>query len=259
MESIVHCVKKDSSNPYVVLVHGGPGAVGSLHQMAERLSMKYNVLEYIQTKYTIEELKQELLSQIRSFTDVPVCLIGHSWGAWLSIMFEVEHPDMVSKLILVGCPPFDEKYVPAILDNRLGRLDQKERTRFIELLSSIEVSVSDALTKELEHFAELTDNYCLLDNSASGEMNMKMYESVWGEASTMRHEGVLMDILSKISCPVVLVHGRMDPHPLEGVAEPMKEAHVQFVQNVLDRCGHSPFNEKFASEAFYCILDKFIG
>lgn len=45
----------------------------------------------------------------------------------------------------------------------------------------------------------------------------------------------------------------------EGVAEPMKEAHVQFVQNVLDRCGHCPFNEKFASEAFYCILDKFIG
>lgn len=43
MESIVHYVKKDCSNPYVVLVHGGPGAVGSLHQMAERLSMKYNV------------------------------------------------------------------------------------------------------------------------------------------------------------------------------------------------------------------------
>ena len=64
MESIVHYVKKDCSNPYVVLVHGGPGAVGSLHQMAECLSMKYNVLEYIQTKYTIEELKQELLSQI---------------------------------------------------------------------------------------------------------------------------------------------------------------------------------------------------
>lgn len=259
MESIVHCVKKDSRNPYVVLVHGGPGAVGSLHEMAERLFLKYNVLEYIQTKYTIEELKQELLSQIRSFTDVPVCLIGHSWGAWLSIMFEVEHPDMVSKLILVGCPPFDEKYVPAILDNRLGRLDHKEKTRFIELLSSIEVSVSDTLMKELKHFAELTDNYCLSDNCAYDGMNMKMYESVWGEASAMRHEGLLMDMLRKISCTVVLVHGRMDPHPLDGAVVPMKGAHVQFVQHVLDRCGHSPFNERFAREAFYGIIDRYIG
>lgn len=62
MESIGHYVKKDCSNPYVVLVHGGPDAIGSLHQMAERLSLKYNVLEYIQTKYTIEKLKQEILS-----------------------------------------------------------------------------------------------------------------------------------------------------------------------------------------------------
>ena len=49
--------------PYkIVLVHGGPGAIGSLKGFAKELSnlLQVGVVEALQSKYTIAELIDEL-------------------------------------------------------------------------------------------------------------------------------------------------------------------------------------------------------
>lgn len=119
----------------IFLVHGGPGAVGSMHFMYERMAGRYNVTECLQTKYSISCLKQELLKQIQFYTSRPVTLIGHSWGAWLSILFAAEHYVMVSKLILIGCPPLEEKYVPLLMNNRIRILDKENQQAFMNIIS----------------------------------------------------------------------------------------------------------------------------
>ncbi len=71
------------NEPYnVVLVHGGPGAIGSLKGFAKELNERTNlgVVEAIQSKYSIAELIEELYCQIKENCLGKVTLIGHSWG-----------------------------------------------------------------------------------------------------------------------------------------------------------------------------------
>lgn len=77
----MNITRRYGSAPYsVVLVHGGPGAKGSLKLMAEELSLQNGVLEPFQTRYSIEELIQELHEQVCRETDGAVTFVGHSWG-----------------------------------------------------------------------------------------------------------------------------------------------------------------------------------
>ena len=61
-------VRLHGDAPYkVILVHGGPGAIGSLKGFARELSetAKIGVVEAMQSKYSIEELIEELYEQIK--------------------------------------------------------------------------------------------------------------------------------------------------------------------------------------------------
>ena len=99
-------VRLHGNAPYkYVLVHGGPGAVGSLRGFAEELSRssKEGVVEAIQSKYSIDGLIEELYRQIRENCTDRVFLIGHSWGAWLSVLTAERYPEVVEAMTLVGC------------------------------------------------------------------------------------------------------------------------------------------------------------
>ena len=69
----------------VAVIHGGPGAPGSVAAIARELSMNYGVLEPIQTKTSLEGQVLELYGVLKAFGDLPVTLIGHSWGSMVSI------------------------------------------------------------------------------------------------------------------------------------------------------------------------------
>ena len=73
------------------------------------------------------------------------------------------------------------------------------------------------------------------------------YTALWPEAVRLRNDGRWHDILCTIECPVTVIHGREDPHPAEGVTEPLTRAGVEFDAHILDLCGHTPFLERHAA------------
>lgn len=251
-------LEKTKVIPSILLVHGGPGAVGSLHSMTEYMSRHFQVLECLQTKYTIEELKKELITQIRMQACPPVTLIGHSWGAWLSILVAVEQPEAVRQLILIGCPPFEEHYVPLIRENRLNRLSESEKERFKYLLASLEREATEEAMQQLETYIEQTDNYRLRAVSAKGFQDARMYASIWTEASALRKRGEWRRLLPQIACPVIILHGKQDPHPYQGVVGPLDEAGITYRLHILECCGHTPFLEVEAKENFYALLNDYL-
>ena len=89
-------------------------------------------------------------------------LIGHSWGAWLSCLVAANHPQLVRKMILIG-PPFEEKYVPLLRENRLKRLTPEERAEFLYLADMLnrraEVEEATAYLGRLGDSAGKTDAY----------------------------------------------------------------------------------------------------
>lgn len=66
--------------PYTLaLLHGGPGARGSLAGLAAQVGQKRAAAELLQTAFSVEELLQELHAQIQTLTP-PVALAGHRGG-----------------------------------------------------------------------------------------------------------------------------------------------------------------------------------
>ena len=62
----------------------------------------------------------------------------------------------------------------------------------------------------------------------------------------------------QIECSVVAIHGDHDPHPAAGVEQPLAAILDNFQFVLLERCGHTPWKEKYAVEEFYRMLDELV-
>jgi len=253
-------VRLYGSAPYkVVLVHGGPGAIGSLKGFAGELSekLKIGVVEAIQSKYSIAELIEELYEQIKDNCSEMVTLVGHSWGAWLVALFAEKYPELVKKIILVGCAPLEDKYVSEIGAHRLANLSGEECAIYERLVNN---KATDEDMKKIPLVFKKSDNYCLQDSELhkSDKEDSKMHNTIWSEAAGLRTSGKILDSFRRIKCKIYLIQGAVDPHPATGITIPLREIGVACEAYVLDKCGHSPFMEKYAENEFYKILQQIV-
>ncbi len=241
--------------PYrVAVVHGGPGATGSVADLASELGRYFGTIEPFQTRESIDELVSELRDLL---PDSPVVLIGHSWGAWLSIIFASAYPDIVKKLILVSSGPFNEGYVPCIERKRLDKLDKYGKKAYFDLMVKIAETPDD--NSYLLKFARLiseADNYSILPESSENplKIDIRLYRSIWSEALLLRRSGSLLNLAGKVDAKIVVIHGKDDPHPYKGVEKPLREANIDIGFHLLFRCGHYPWREIHAREEFLNIL-----
>lgn len=248
-----------------VVVHGGPGALGSMAGMARELSRFTGVLEPLQSKLDIESLIEELASQIRETCEGPVTLIGHSWGAWLCALYAAKFPENVRQLVLVGCAPLDVQYSSQIMERRRERMTQGEWVLFNGLLFRLGRVPAESLNwlmEQLETLLEKTDHYALLpeggDEAGRIPVNGEMFLSVWTQAEALCESGELLRSLKEIRCPIHVIHGDHDPRPVEGVTIPLHANKIRFKRHLLQKCGHTPFREKHAALLFYALLEKIV-
>lgn len=247
--------------PYpVAVIHGGPGAPGEMAYVARELSAVKSVLEPFQTGRSLEGQIQELRSVLSEHGNIPVTLIGFSWGAFLSWMVAARYPALVRKLILVSSAPFEEHYAASITMTRLDRLNLKERAEVQVLLGQIEDPLApdkDALLGRLGCLLAIADAFdpVTLENEEF-HCQYDMFKGVWEEASELRRNRILLGMAHSITCPVVAIHGDYDPHPAEGVNVPLARELSDFRFILLKKCGHRPWIERNAAEEFFEILVK---
>ena len=257
--------RKYGSEPFrVVVIHGGPGAIGSVAPVARKLGQTRGVLEPFQTATTLDGQIEELRLVVECNATPPVTFIGHSWGAWLSALVTASYPALVRKLILVGSGPFEEHYVPKIGENRFKRLspqEQEEYLQLVELLDRSEAPASPVSLARLGELSDKTDSYApiVIPNDTAGLEGIadptEMYQGVWPQAASLRATGELLRRVAAITCPVVAIHGDCDPHPIEGVQQPLAAHLKDFRMLVLEQCGHTPWCERHAMEKFYEVLE----
>ncbi len=242
----------------VVVVHGGPGAGGEMAPVARNLAPDFGVLEPIQTATSLEGQVEELKDILKHQSTGYVTLVGFSWGAWLSFIVAAQYPDLVKKLILVGSGPFESRYVPQLHETRVQRLSKEERCIFETLIKALEdpqAEKKDTMLAELGELASKTDTYDpipdpQLDNDKVGPQG-DVFQNVWHAASEWRRSGKLLALGRQIQCPVVAIHGDYDPHPADGVQNPLSAILKDFRFILLDHCGHTPWVERHAWVAFY--------
>jgi pimeloyl-ACP methyl ester carboxylesterase len=265
----------------VAVIHGGPGAPGSMAPVARELSgengtrknadehglktsapgaEKWGVLEPLQTAASLAGQIQELRDVLVGHGDPPVTLIGSSWGAMLSFMFAAHHPEFVKKLILVGSGGYEEQYAAPVMETRLSRLSQEEKNELDALTETLnDPAVEDksaALARLGQFFTTTTDTYeTFTFDTEVLEVRYDIHQRVWDEASQLRRSGKLLGLGKDIRCPVVAIHGDYDPHPAAGV-QGLSAVLEDFRFILLKHCGHYPWLEREAREPFFEILRR---
>ncbi|WP_105616105.1 alpha/beta fold hydrolase [Vallitalea okinawensis] len=252
-------------SPYqIVVVHGGPGAPGSVAPICKLLSKDFSVIEPFQSADTVEGQIEELRAIIQEVADKPITLIGHSWGAWLVYLLAASNPDLVKKVILVGCGAFEQKYVKEMNATRNCRFSEEDQM----LLNQLQKRWSevDSLQEEkiiFGQFGEImskAETFKPIEISANDTIDYQpeIYNKVMPEMLKLRQNGDLLNKGSEIQCPVLAIHGKYDAHPYKGVIEPLKKVVSDFEYILLKDCGHYPWNEVLAHDKFFEILKEVI-
>jgi len=254
-------LRKYGNKPFrVAVIHGGPGAPGEMAPVARELSSVMGVLEPLQTATTIDGQVSELKAVLEEHAALPVALIGFSWGALLSFIFTARHPSFVRKLILIGSAPYEEKYALNITQTRLSRLSEEEREQAFSLMQTLNDPAIADKNMPLARLGELlsrADSYDPLPHDDEIlECRYDIYQGVWEQAAQLRRSGKLLKLGKSIRCPVVAIHGDYDPHPAEGVIEPLSRTLKDFRFILLEKCGHRPWLEHSARDRFYHILKQ---
>lgn len=257
-------VRQYGSPPFnVAVIHGGPGAAGEMAPVARELASERGVLEPIQTATSLVGQVEELKAVLEAQGDPPLILIGFSWGAWLSFIVAARHPDLVEKLVLVGCGPFQEAYVATLHETRMERFGEEDRWAFdatVEALNDPDSEDKDRLLAQLGALTRKSDAYDPIPNldERSDEVGPAghVFQKVWQEAAELRRNEGLLQLARGVECPVVAVHGDYDPHPSEGVRIPLTSTLHDFRFVLLENCGHKPWIERQARDAFYRVLRR---
>jgi pimeloyl-ACP methyl ester carboxylesterase len=202
----------------------------------------------------------ELKAFLEEYGTFPIILIGFSWGAMLSFIFNAAYPQFVKKLILIGSSPFEEKYAANIMKTRINRLGKEDLKNFLhlnEILNSFSAQKKDDSLRSSGKLMSKADTYSSLPHKDEMlECRYEIFTGVWGEARELRRSGKLLELGKKISCQVVALHGDYDPHPFEGVREPLSGVLTDFKYILLKNCGHRPWIEREAKEEFYELLKQ---
>jgi pimeloyl-ACP methyl ester carboxylesterase len=244
----------------VAVIHGGPGAAGEMAPVARELAPRRGVLEPLQTAVSLEGQVAELKTVLERNADLPVTLIGFSWGAWLSFIFAAKYPEFVKKLIIIGSGPYEEKYAERILETRLNRLSEEERTEIkylIEILYNPSAEENNTAFARFGALFSKADAYDpMIYESEAIDCRVDIFQSMWKDAEELRRSGKLLELSRYIRCPVAAIHGDYDPHPAEGVQKPLSAILKRFRFILLANCGHKPWIEREAKEEFFRILEE---
>ena len=244
----------------VAVIHGGPGAAGEMTPVARELASDWGVLEPLQTAASLKGQIEELRTVLENNGVLPVTLIGFSWGAWLSFIFAANYPAMVKKLILIGSGPFEETYAAGIQGTRLNRLGEKDRAEAKYLIRVLDNPVAENKSTAFARFGVLlskADAYDpIMPESVVIDYQADIFQSVWKDAAELRMGGKLLELGKHIKCPVFAIHGDYDPHPAEGVKEPLSAVLRSFRFVLLRNCGHMPWIERQARDRFYEIIKQ---
>ncbi len=199
----------------ITVLHGGPGAGGEMAPVARELSSVRGVLEPLQTVTSLGGQVQELHTVLNENGDLPVTLIGWSWGAWLGFIFAAQYHSFVTKLILIGSGPYEEKYAVNIMKTRLSRFSEEDRAEALLLIGTLEdpaIGGEDTLMARFEKLISKADSYDPLPyDSEVLQCHYDIYRNVWNEASELRSNGELWSLARKSNVQLLRFMGATIP------------------------------------------------
>jgi pimeloyl-ACP methyl ester carboxylesterase len=253
-----------TAEPWVIVVHGGPGAMGGMAPVACGLERRFRVLEPWQRRSGEEPLTvarhvadlHELV-QARCEGQRPA-LIGHSWGAMLTLAYAAAHPDEAGPLVLVGCGTFDPAARARMQAIREGRMDDKVRAE----MARLEEEIADPGRRlcALGRLMMVVDSYDLASTKTSLEVcDAAAHREAWQDMLRLQEAGAYPALFAAIRSPVLMVHGAVDPHPGRMIRDGLTPHLPQLEYHEWARCGHYPWLERAVGDEFFALVGDWLA
>lgn len=249
--------------PWVVLIHGGPGAPGSLAPLARELAADHRVVEHLQPAWseggrTVADHLADLERCLAELGAEPA-LVGHSWGAMLALCCAAETERPLGPVVLVGSGTFD-------LESRAEQRRRREAlpptpevaARVAQLRARVGADPDDeAAFGELGSLLSELELIDPLPHAADFEVirfDRRGNQSAWSDMLRLQQEGVYPERFARVRSRVTLIQGAQDTHPGELIRASLSPVlpGVRYVE--LEQCGHYPWLERQAREPFLAAL-----
>ena len=139
------------------------------------------------------------------------------------------------------------------------------KSKALELRAATEVDpdLRDALVRQRGELTMSLESYELIDsvddpNDALGYDGGANAET-WNDVLRLQHERLEPQRFIRISCPVLMLHGHIDPHPGAATRDLLRRfiPHLQYVE--FEKCGHEPWKEQHARHPFLAALLEWLN
>lgn len=216
--------------PPVVLCHGGPGIYDYMEPVAAMIHDIAAVHRYDQRgcgrsqdkdPYDVASFIADLDALRAHWGYESWTVIGHSWGAYLALLYAVKHPERVSRLVYFSGTGIDPAWHRDYRRNREAKLSPTSRERLRVLDSRRPAATGEDLAcieRERSALIEATNYY---DAERFGDtprfdrfpINYKQNAILNAECKHMEATGVLHDQVRRVDAPTLVLDGEGDPRP----------------------------------------------
>jgi pimeloyl-ACP methyl ester carboxylesterase len=248
----------------IVVLHGGPGAPGSIAPVARTLGAFFRALEPLQR--TSDDGQLTVQRHIDDLHDVlvdcgsssPPALVGHSWGAMLALACAAQHPGLVGPIALVGCGTFDATSRSVLQSTVNARATSEFNAKVTQVIRGI--TDPDVRLCVLSRLLDPLYTYDgLPEEDETEDYDSRGHDQTWNDMLRLQQNGTYPGAFVTITTPVLMLHGAWDPHPGRTTYETLSAFLPQLQYVELRDCGHYPWRERCARDAFYSTLTRWLG
>jgi pimeloyl-ACP methyl ester carboxylesterase len=179
----------------------------------------------------------------------------------LALCYAAEYPGNAGPIVLVGCGTFDQAArtrMQATIEDRMDDdlRDQLRRTSS-ELADPADLFIRTfRLTRHLFDF-EPINTYP--DKEEYEPFDVSGHEETWSDMAKLQADGTYPGAFGVIDSPVLMLHGQYDPHPGNMIRDCLIRHLPQLEYHEWQRCGHSPWIEKFARDEFFTVVCEWLA
>lgn len=254
------------NGPDVVVLHGGPSASHrSLLPAIDGLASGRRVRYYDQrgcgrssVPPTVPLGWEHHLNDLRELLDVwrieKATIIGHSWGALLSLLYAMRHPERAERLVLVTPAPATAAGRKLFLERLARRKADLGTFSLLRDLLRSDLRKRDTAAFRRRAFELTLAPYLKNPEQPCGvspfRIQHRVREAVW---RSLRDYDLTADI-AELSVSAMVLHGLFDPIPLSSSSQTAALLGAQL--EVFENSGHMPFFEEY--ERFLAVVSAFV-
>lgn len=233
----------EGAGEVLLLLHGLFGALSNWDEVIEHFSKEYRVvipilpiLDMPVKEASIEGLAQYVSAFIDDMEMRDVTLLGNSLGGHLGLVYALEHPSNVKRIVLTGSSGLFENTMGGSFPRRGDKKYVEERVRYTFYDPNV------ATQELIEEVFEITQN-------------IRKGLNIVAIAKSAQRQN-LADQLHRIQQPVLLIWGLNDtitpPHVAHEFNKLLPSSELRFI----DKCGHAPMMEN--PKVFNVYLEDFL-